>query len=32
MLCLEDDQALCHRSIIAEELLRRHPEVRVEPL
>jgi uncharacterized protein (DUF488 family) len=32
MLCLEDDQALCHRGIIAEELVRRHPEVRVEPL
>ena len=32
MLCLEDDQALCHRGIIAEELVRRHPQVRVEPL
>lgn len=32
MLCLEDDQALCHRGIIAEELVRLHPEVRVAPL
>jgi uncharacterized protein (DUF488 family) len=32
MLCLEDDQAACHRDVIAEELVRRHPEIRIEPL
>lgn len=32
ILCLEDDQARCHRGIIVEELVRRHPGVRVEPL
>jgi len=29
MLCLEDDPALCHRGVIIEELVRRHPDVRV---
>lgn len=32
MLCLEADQARCHRDVIAEELMRRHPGVRVAPL
>jgi uncharacterized protein (DUF488 family) len=32
MLCLEADQARCHRDVIAEELVRLHPRVRVEPL
>ena len=32
MLCLEADQARCHRDVIAEELARLHPAVRVEPL
>ena len=32
MLCLEADQARCHRDVIAEELQRRRPEVRVAPL
>ena len=32
MLCLEADQARCHRDVIAEELARLHPHVRVEPL
>ncbi len=32
MLCLEDDQAACHRDVIAEELVRRHPAIRVEPI
>jgi hypothetical protein len=31
MLCLEHDQARCHRDVIAEELERRHG-IRVEPL
>jgi uncharacterized protein (DUF488 family) len=31
MLCLEDEQARCHRDVIAEELARRHPAIRVEP-
>ena len=32
MLCLEADQARCHRDVIAEELARLHPAIRVEPL
>jgi uncharacterized protein (DUF488 family) len=32
MLCLEADQARCHRDVIAEELTRLPPHVRVEPL
>ena len=32
MLCLEADQARCHRDVIAEELVRRHLGVRVAPL
>lgn len=32
MLCLEEDESLCHRSIIGEELVGRHPEVRIERL
>jgi uncharacterized protein (DUF488 family) len=32
MLCLEVDQARCHRDVIAQELVMRHPWVRVEPL
>lgn len=31
MLCLEDDQGRCHRDVIAEELVRRRPEIRVAP-
>jgi uncharacterized protein (DUF488 family) len=29
MLCLEDDPRACHRDVIAEELIRRRPEVEV---
>ncbi len=29
MLCLEDDPAECHRGVIIEELVLRHPDVRV---
>lgn len=29
MLCLEDDPALCHRGVIIEELVLRHPDVRI---
>lgn len=29
VLCLEDDPALCHRGVVIEELVRRHPDVRV---
>ena len=29
ILCLEDDPALCHRGVILEELVRRHPDVEV---
>lgn len=29
MLCLEDDPALCHRGVIAEELVAGHPDVAV---
>jgi hypothetical protein len=32
MLCLEADQARCHRDVIAEKLARLHRHVRVEPL
>jgi uncharacterized protein (DUF488 family) len=32
MLCLEADQARCHRDVIAEELVRRHPGIGIEPL
>lgn len=32
ILCLEADQARCHRDVIAEELARLHSHVRVEPL
>jgi uncharacterized protein (DUF488 family) len=29
MLCLEDDPRRCHRDVIAEELVRRHPGIEV---
>jgi uncharacterized protein (DUF488 family) len=32
MLCLEADQGRCHRDVVAQELVRRHPWVRVESL
>lgn len=32
MLCLEDDPVLCHRGVIIEELVLRHPDVRVVQL
>jgi uncharacterized protein (DUF488 family) len=32
MLCLEDDQARCHRDVIAQELVRLRPEIRVAAL
>ena len=32
MLCREADQARCHRDVIAAELARLHPAIRVEPL
>lgn len=29
VLCREDDPELCHRAVVIEELVRRHPDVRV---